>query len=61
MDENKNSDVLADIVAAVQGILIFLKLLGLIEWSWWVVFAPILIMIGILLILIIIAVIINLT
>lgn len=61
MDENKNSDVLADIVAAVQGILIFLKLLGLIEWSWWVIFAPILIMVGILLILIIIAVIINLT
>ena len=61
MDENKNSDVWTDIVAAVQGILIFLKLLGLIEWSWWVVFAPILIMVGILLILIIIAVIINLT
>ena len=61
MDENKNSDIWTDIVAAIQGILIFLKLLGLIEWSWWVVFAPILIMIGILLILIIIAVIINLT
>ena len=61
MDENKNSDIWTDIVAAVQGILIFLKLLGLIEWSWWVIFAPILIMVGILLILIIIAVIINLT
>ena len=58
MDENKNSDVLADIVAAVQGILIFLKLLGLIEWSWWVIFAPILIMVGILLIIIILAIII---
>ena len=61
MDENKNSDIWTDIVAAVQGILIFLKLLGLIEWSWWVILAPILIMVGILLILIIIAVIINLT
>lgn len=61
MDENKNSDIWTDIVAAVQGILIFLKLLGLIEWSWWIIFAPILIMVGILLILIIIAVIINLT
>ena len=54
-NKDKNSDVWADIVAAVQGILIFLKLLGLIEWSWWVVFAPILIMIGILLIIIILA------
>ena len=59
MDENKNSDIWTDIVAAVQGILIFLKLLGLIEWSWWVVFAPILIMLGILLIMIIAAIIIN--
>ena len=58
MDENKNSDIWTDIVAAVQGILIFLKLLGVIEWSWWVVFAPILIMIGILLIIIILAIII---
>ena len=61
MDENKNSDIWTDIMAAVQGILLFLKLLGLMEWSWWVIFAPILIMVGILLILIIIAVLINLT
>ena len=57
-NKDKNSDVWTDIVAAVQGILIFLKLLGVIEWSWWVVFAPILIMIGILLIIIILAIII---
>ena len=57
-NKDKNSDIWTDIVAAVQGILIFLKLLGLIEWSWWVVFAPILVMVGILLIMIILAIII---
>lgn len=56
MDE-KISEIWTDIVAAVQGILIFLKLLGVIEWSWWVVFAPILVMVGILLIMIIVAII----
>ena len=54
-NKDKNSDIWTDIVAVVQVILIFLKLLGLIEWSWWVVFAPILIMIGILLSIIILA------
>lgn len=54
-NKDKNSEIWTDIVAAVQGILIFLKLLGLIEWSWWVVLAPILIMVGILLIIIILA------
>ena len=58
MDEKK-SEIWTDIVAVLQAILIFLKLLGLIEWSWWVVFAPILVMLGILLIMIIAAIIIN--
>ena len=55
MDEKK-SEIWTDIVAVLQTILIFLKLLGLIEWSWWIVFAPILVMIGILLIMIIIVI-----
>ena len=58
MDEKK-SEIWTDIVAAFQGILIFLKILGLIEWSWWVVFAPILVMLGILLIMIIAAIILS--
>lgn len=58
MDEKK-SEIWTDIVAVLQAILIFLKLLGLIEWSWWVVFAPILVMLGILLIMIIATIIIN--
>ncbi len=58
-NKDKNSEIWTDIVAAVQGILIFLKFLGVIEWSWWVVLAPILVMIGILLIMIIAAIIIN--
>lgn len=58
-NKDKSSEIWTDIVAAVQGILIFLKLLGLIEWSWWVVFAPILVMVGILLIMIILVIIIN--
>lgn len=57
--DDKKSGIWTDIVAVLQAILIFLKLLGLIEWSWWVVFAPILIMLGILLIMIIVAIIIN--
>lgn len=56
---DKKSEIWTDIVAVLQAILIFLKFLGLIEWSWWVVLAPILVMIGILLILIIVAIIIN--
>ena len=56
MDEKK-SEIWTDIVAVLQAILIFLKLLGLIEWSWWIVFAPILVMVGILLIMIIVAII----
>ena len=56
MDEKK-SEIWTDIVVVLQVILIFLKLLGLIEWSWWVVFAPILVMVGILLIMIIVAII----
>ena len=56
MDEKK-SEIWTDIVAVLQVILIFLKFLGLIEWSWWVVLAPILIMLGILLIMIIVAII----
>lgn len=54
--KDKKSEIWTDIVAAFQGILIFLKILGLIEWSWWVVLAPILVMLGILLIIIIIAI-----
>ena len=57
--DDKKSEIWTDIVAAFQGILIFLKFLGLIEYSWWVVLAPTLIMIGILLIMIIVAIIIN--
>lgn len=56
MDEKK-SEIWTDIVAVLQSILIFLKFLGLIEWSWWVVLAPILVMVGILLIMIIVAII----
>ena len=56
MDEKK-SGIWTDIVAVLQVILIFLKLLGLIEWSWWVVLAPILVMVGILLVMIIVAII----
>lgn len=57
--KDKKSEIWTDIVAVLQVILIFLKFLGLIEWSWWVVLAPILIMIGILLIIIIAAIIID--
>ncbi len=58
MDEKK-SEIWTDIVAVLQAILIFLKFLGVIEWSWWVVLAPILVMLGILLIIIIAAIIID--
>ena len=57
--DDKKSEIWTDIVAVLQAILIFLKFLGVIEWSWWVVLAPILIMLGILLIMIIAAIIIN--
>ena len=57
--DDKKSEIWTDIVAVLQAILIFLKFLGVIEWSWWVVLAPILVMVGILLILIIAAIIIN--
>ena len=57
--DDKKSEIWTDIVAVLQAILIFLKFLGLIEWSWWVVFAPILVMLGILLVMIIVAIIIN--
>lgn len=56
---NKLSDIVADIVAVVQVVLILLKLIGLIEWSWWVVFAPILISVTFLLSLIVIAIILG--
>ena len=56
--DDKKSEIWTDIVAVLQAVLIFLKFLGLIEWSWWVVFAPTLIMLGILLIIIIMAIII---
>ena len=54
--DDKKSEIWTDIVAVLQAILIFLKFLGLIEWSWWVVFVPILVMLGILLVMIIIAI-----
>ena len=57
--DDKKSEIWTDIVAVLQAVLIVLKFLGLIEWSWWVVLAPILIMLGILLIMIIAAIIIN--
>ena len=57
--DDKKSEIWTDIVAVLQAILIFLKFLGVIEWSWWVVLAPILVMVGILLIIIILAIIIN--
>ena len=53
--DDKKSEIWTDIVAVLQAVLIFLKFLGLIEGSWWVVFAPILVMLGILLIIIILA------
>ena len=55
--DDKKSEIWTDIVAVLQVILIFLKFLGVIEWSWWVVFAPILVMLGILLVMIIAAII----
>lgn len=58
---NKLSDIVADIVAVVQVVLILLKLIGLIEWSWWVVFAPVLISITFLLSLIVVAIILGYT
>ncbi len=57
--DDKKSEIWTDIVAVLQTILIFLKFLGVIEWSWWVVLAPILVMVGILLLMIIAAIIIN--
>ena len=53
--DDKKSEIWTDIVAVLQAVLIFLKFLGLIEWSWWVVCAPILVMLGMLLIIIILA------
>lgn len=59
MDENRKSNSGCGIVSVVQIVLIILKLLKLLDWSWWVIFAPTLVSIGIVLILIIIAVILN--
>ena len=57
MDKNSSKGV--SVVAVVQIVLVILKLLKLIEWSWWIVFAPTLVSVGIFLIIIIVAVIIN--
>ena len=57
MDKNSSKGV--SVVTVVQIVLVILKLLKLIEWSWWIVFAPTLVSVGIYLIIIIVAVIIN--
>ena len=43
----------------MQTTLVILKALHLINWSWWVVFAPTLVSVGVLVIITIIAVILN--
>ena len=57
MDKNSGKGV--SVVTVVQIVLVILKLLKLIGWSWWVVFAPTLVSVGIYLIIIIVAVIVN--
>ena len=57
MDKNSSKGV--SVVTIVQIVLVILKLLKLIEWSWWIVFAPTLVSVGIYVIIIIVAVIIN--
>ena len=57
MDKNSSKGV--SVVTVVQIVLVILKLLKLIEWSWWIVFAPTLVSVGIYLIISIVAVIIN--
>lgn len=57
MDKNSGKGV--SVVTVVQIVLVMLKLLKLIEWSWWIVFAPTLVSVGIFLIIIIVAVILN--
>ena len=57
MDKNSSKGV--SVVTVVQIVLVILKLLKLIEWSWWIVFAPTLVSVGIYLIIIIVAVIVN--
>lgn len=59
MNENKKSNSGCGIVSVVQIVLIILKLLKLLDWSWWVIFAPTLISVGIFLIVITAAIIIN--
>lgn len=56
---DKNSGKVVSVVTVVQIVLVILKLLKLIEWSWWIVFAPTLVSVGIYLIIIIVAVIVN--
>ena len=43
----------------MQTTLIILKALKLINWSWWVVFAPTLVSVGVLVIVTIVAIILN--
>lgn len=57
MDKNSSKGV--SVVAVVQIVLVILKLLELIEWSWWIVFAPTLVSVGVFLIIIIVAVILS--
>ena len=57
MDKNSSKGV--SVVTVAQIVLVILKLLKLIEWSWWIVFAPTLVSVGIYVIIIIVAVIIN--
>lgn len=57
MDKNSSKGV--SVVAVVQIVLVMLKLLELIKWSWWIVFAPTLVSVGIFLIIIIVAVILS--
>lgn len=59
MDDKKKSNGGCGIVSVVQIVLIILKLLKLIDWSWWVIFTPTLVTIGLFMVLIIVAIILE--
>ena len=54
MDKNSNRGT--HVVTVMQIVLIILKLFKLIEWSWLLVFAPIIVSVGIFMILIILCI-----
>ena len=57
MDKNSNRG--CGVVTVVQIVLVILKLLKFIDWSWWVVFTPTLVSVGIFSILIIVTIILG--